>query len=136
MAAAKKRVLIVDDNTVIQGVLREFLSHDYAVDTATNATQAVAALIQHHPNVILLDIKMPGLDGLSLLRALRSTGVATPIVVMTGYDSNEVAGQALRNGADAYLAKPFDLQHLARLIAEGMTGTLSRNREHVASAVR
>ena len=60
------------------------------------------------------------LDGLSLLKSLRETGVSMPIFLMTGYDSLQVAQEALTSGANAYLPKPFDLLHLDRLVTEAI----------------
>ncbi|MBI4638573.1 MAG: response regulator [Candidatus Rokubacteria bacterium] len=126
MASPRKRVLIVDDNEVIREILREFLSPAYHVDTAAHAAQALTVLIQRPPDVILLDVRMPGVDGLSLLRMLRQTGVATPVIIITGYNSTEVAEEARTNGADAYLPKPFDLRHLDRLIVDALAAPSSR----------
>ena len=61
-----------------------------------------------------------GVDGLGLLKSLRGMGVETPIFVMTGYDSTQVALEALENGATGYLPKPFDLLHLDKLIAHAL----------------
>ena len=115
-----KRVLVVDDNQVIQDILRQFLGRGYTVEVVSNASQALAAVVQRTPDVILLDVRMPGVDGLSLPKSLREMGVQTPIFVMTGYDSTQVALEALENGATGYLPKPFDLVHLDRLIAHAL----------------
>ncbi len=115
-----KRVLIVDDNGVVQDILRQFFETRYTVEVAANASQALGLIVRQTPDVVLLDVKMPGLDGLSLLKSLRQTGVAVPIFVMTGYDSLQVAQDALNSGANAYLPKPFDLLHLDRLIADAI----------------
>jgi len=118
--ARGKRVLVVDDNSVIQEILKQFLTRGYQVDSVDNASQALAAVVQKNPDVILLDVRMPGVDGISLLKSLREMGVATPIFVMTGYDSTQVALEALESGATGYLPKPFDLIHLDRLIAHAL----------------
>jgi two-component system response regulator (stage 0 sporulation protein F) len=115
-----KRVLVVDDNQVIQDILKQFLGRGYAVEVVGNASQALAVVVQRNPDVILLDVRMPGVDGISLLKSLREMGVQTPIFVMTGYDSTQVALEALENGATGYLPKPFDLVHLDRLIAHAL----------------
>jgi CheY-like chemotaxis protein len=120
MSNRTKRVLIVDDNTVVQGILQDLLKPTYEVAIANNASQALGAFVRHAPDVMLLDVRMPGMDGLSLLRSLRDMGVAIPIFVMTGYDSKGVAEEAMRNGANGYLPKPFDLVYLERLIARAM----------------
>jgi CheY-like chemotaxis protein len=113
-----KRILIVDDNSVVQDVLKEFFNGRYQVQLAPNASQALSLIVRGAPDLVLLDVKMPGLDGLSLLKSLRETGVAVPIFLMTGYDSLQVAQEALNSGANAYLPKPFDLLHLDRLVTE------------------
>jgi DNA-binding response OmpR family regulator len=112
----RKLILIVDDSEVIQDVLKEFLGQDYAIDTIGNAPSALS-VVQKKPDAILLDVRMPGGDGLSLLKSLRQMGVQTPIFMMTGYDSKEFAIEALMRGANGYLPKPFDLRHLGELLA-------------------
>jgi DNA-binding NtrC family response regulator len=118
-----KRVLIVDDNQVIQDILKQFLGRGYSVDTVGNASSALAAVIQKSPDAILLDVRMPGVDGLSLLKSLRDVGVRTPIFVMTGYDSTQVAVEAMEYGATGYLPKPFDLMHLDKLLTQALDQT-------------
>lgn len=115
-----KRILIVDDNNVVQDVLQEFFRERYQVQLAPNASQALSLIVRQAPDLVLLDVKMPGLDGLSLLKSLRETGVSVPIFLMTGYDSLQIAQEALTSGANAYLPKPFDLMHLDRLISEAI----------------
>src|SRR5262249_7760406 len=102
---------------VIRDVLKEFLGRDYKVHTVGNAALAMAAIIQHQPDAIVLDIRMPGVDGLSLLKSLREMGVRTPVFVITGYDSTPVAIEALERRATGYLPKPFGLLHLEQLVA-------------------
>ena len=115
-----KRVLVVDDNEVILDILKQFLGRGYTVEVVGNASLALASVVQKTPDVILLDVRMPGVDGLSLLKSLRDMGVQTPVFVMTGYDSTQVAIDALEKGATGYLPKPFDLIHLDRLIAHAL----------------
>jgi DNA-binding NtrC family response regulator len=118
--AQGKRILVVDDNPVIQDVLAQFLGQGYAVDVVGSASRALATVVQQVPDAIVLDVRMPGVDGLSLLKSLREIGVKMPIFVITGYDSSEMALEALELGATGYLPKPFDLVHLHRLIAHAL----------------
>jgi DNA-binding NtrC family response regulator len=115
-----KRVLVVDDNQVIQDILKQFLGRGYSVEVAGSASIALMAVIQKSPDAIILDVRMPGVDGLSLLKSLREIGVKTPIFVITGYDSTQVAVEAMESGATGYLPKPFDLLHLDRLISHAI----------------
>jgi DNA-binding response OmpR family regulator len=115
---AMKKILIVEDNEVVQDILRQFFAPRYNVQIAGNASQALSLIVRVAPDVALLDIKMPGLDGISLLKSLREMGVTVPIFIMTGYDSLQVAQDALNAGANGYLPKPFNLLHLDRLVAD------------------
>ena len=113
-----KTILIVEDNEVVQDILRQFFEPRYNVQIAGNASQALSLIVRLAPDVALLDIKMPGLDGISLLKSLRGMGITVPVFIMTGYDSLQVAQDALSAGANGYLPKPFDLRHLDRLVAD------------------
>jgi DNA-binding NtrC family response regulator len=118
VSASAKRILIVDDNEVVLDILREFLSPAYAVDAAATVTAAVDRITAAPPDAILLDVKLPGTDGLTLLGSLRRAGITAPIFVTTGYNSLDIAEEATRRGATGYLAKPIDLRQLDRLIAD------------------
>jgi len=120
MARARKRVLIVDDNDVIHEVLTQFLGRAYAVEPVANASAALAVIIRQAPDAIIMDVKMPGVDGITLLKSIRDMGLQTPVFIITGYDSTPVALEALQNGATGYLPKPFDLLHLDRLLAQSL----------------
>jgi len=105
---------------MLQDILKQFLGREYTVDVAGSASLALAAVVQKNPDAILLDVKLPGVDGLDLLKSLREIGVKTPIFVMTGYDSTEFGREALERGATGYLAKPFSLAHIDKLIADAV----------------
>lgn len=122
MTSSPKRILIVDDNEIVLGVLREFLSAAYAVDVATSAAVALNRLASETADLIFLDVNMPGTDGLTLLGSLRQLGITVPIFVVTGYDSPEIAAEATRSGATGYLVKPVNLRSVDELVA-GALGT-------------
>jgi two-component system, OmpR family, response regulator MprA len=109
-------VLLVDDDEHLLGALRRGLSlRSFEVEVAGNADEALARLQAREPDVIVLDILMPGMDGLNLCRLVRER-FAVPILMLTARDAvpDRVAG--LEAGADDYLVKPFDLQELVARI--------------------
>lgn len=118
--AMNKRVLIIDDNERVLEILTDFLGEAYRVDTASTPSAGLKMLASNLPDVILLDVNMPGTDGLTLLESLRNQGMVAPVFIMTGYDSPGVQARAKASGATAYLVKPIDLRHLDRLIASAL----------------
>jgi two-component system response regulator MprA len=113
------RVLVVDDEPAVRDALGRALKLDgFEVQTATDGRDAIRRLPDVRPDAVLLDVLMPGLDGLEVCRRMRDTGDRTPVLMLTARDavSDRVAG--LEAGADDYLAKPFALEELlARLRA-------------------
>jgi two-component system nitrogen regulation response regulator NtrX len=103
------RVLIVDDDAGVRKVLRRILTGaGYVVEEAEEAFQALDSLDTSPPDAALLDIKMPGMDGLGLMENLRQRGLEIPIVVLTGHGDEFTSGQCLEAGAAGYLTKPPD----------------------------
>ena len=113
------RVLVVDDDTAVRDSLARTLKFEgHEVDTACDGIEALSAVAAAEPDVMILDVNMPRLDGLETCRRLRAGGVVLPVLMLTARDSvgDRVAG--LDAGADDYLVKPFALQELlARLRA-------------------
>ncbi|HKY14444.1 MAG TPA: response regulator transcription factor [Microthrixaceae bacterium] len=113
------RVLVADDDRAIRESLQRALHLEgYEVDLAPNGADALAAAKERPPDVMVLDLMMPAIDGLTVCRVLRTEGDRTPILMLTARTetSDRVAG--LDAGADDYLPKPFDLEELlARLRA-------------------
>jgi two-component system response regulator MprA len=114
-----ERVLVVDDDPPLQRMLtRTLTAEGFAVTVAGDGGGALAAAEAFAPDVIVLDVAMPTLDGLAVCRRLRGKGLSTPILMLTARDAvaDRVAG--LEAGADDYLVKPFAVQELiARLHA-------------------
>lgn len=115
---SRRRVLVVDDDRTLLGTLRRGLSmRGFDVELARDAREALACMESRPPDVVVLDIMMPGMDGLGLCRLVRETS-AVPILMLTALDAvpDRVAG--LQAGADDYLVKPFAFDELvARLEA-------------------
>lgn len=116
---AGPRVLVVDDDAAVNAVVRRALERDgYAVSTATSAEEALALLADVRPAALVLDILMPGMDGLTLCRRVRADMPDAGILMVTAKDAAADQVIGLDAGADDYLVKPFSLQVLeARLRA-------------------
>ncbi|OFW66704.1 MAG: DNA-binding response regulator [Actinobacteria bacterium RBG_16_68_21] len=111
--SAKARILVAeDDEAVRRSVERALRFEEYDVVTAPDGTAALAAIACHVPDAIVLDVMMPGHDGMEVCRRVRAAGDATPILMLTARHelSDRVAG--LDAGADDYLVKPFALEEL------------------------
>jgi two-component system, OmpR family, response regulator MprA len=103
----------VDDNFDVRDSLRRALGYaGYTVATAANGAEALSAVAQAPVDLIILDILMPMLNGLDTCRALRSRGIATPVLVLTARDAIDDRVDGLEAGADDYLVKPFALREL------------------------
>jgi DNA-binding NtrC family response regulator len=103
------RILLVDDDETIRDTLYEFLSEDYACQTAETAEKAFARLEADQYDVVLTDISMPGLSGLELLGHVRQKFPDTPVIIISGIGDQEHAQGLIKLGAFDFLLKPFSL---------------------------
>lgn len=123
------RLLVVEDDPLIaDGLARSLRASGYAVDHAADGITASRALAQYPYDLVVLDLGLPGMDGMEVLRGARARGMASPVLVLTARDSLEDRIAGLDAGADDYLAKPFDLQEL-----EARVRALLRRREGLGS---
>jgi DNA-binding NtrC family response regulator len=107
-----QRVLVVDDEAGVQESLRMLLKQEFDVATAGDVDSALRSIASHPPDLILLDIMMPGPSGLDLLADLKSRGVGAPVVVLTASTQLSVAIEAMKHGAADFVSKPFELDAL------------------------
>lgn len=117
---ATKNILVVDDEAGIRELLSEILFDEgYGVHLAENAAQARSLLQQHHPDLVLLDIWMPDMDGLTLLKEWVALGqMSMPVIMMSGHGTIETALEATRIGASDFLEKPIALKKLLATVAQ------------------
>lgn len=120
------RVLVVDDEALVRGGFTHILNaaDDIEVVAAVPGGQAVRTVREAHPDVVLLDIRMPDVDGLTVLAALRRMPEPPVVAMLTTFDADEYVTTALRSGAAGFLLKdtdPEQLPHLVRALAEGGT---------------
>jgi CheY-like chemotaxis protein len=117
MATVRKRLLVVDDEQLILDMIREHFAERYAVDTAISASRAVEAFERQRPDMIFLDINMPGVNGLTLLTFLRQVAPDLPVVIITANADSSVAAEVLRAGAFGYVPKPFNFVYMDHIAA-------------------
>lgn len=109
----KKKLLIVDDQFGIRVLLSEVFEEDgYIIFQASNGVQALKILQEENPDLVLLDMKIPGMDGLEILRKMREMKMETNVIMMTAYGELEMINEAKRLGALTHFAKPFDIDRV------------------------
>jgi len=112
-ANPKTSILLVDDETAITGNLAPFLNRSgFMVNIASNGEEALQKVASQHPDLLVLDVLMPRLDGREVLRQLRKAGNWIPIILLTQVGEASERAMALEEGADDYLNKPFDPHEL------------------------
>ncbi|MET3984741.1 response regulator transcription factor [Streptomyces sp. PvR034] len=112
-AESEARVLVVDDEPAVREALRRSLAFEgYGTETAVDGLDALEKAAAYAPDLIVLDIQMPRMDGLTAARRLRAAGSVTPILMLTARDTVGDRVTGLDAGADDYLVKPFELDEL------------------------
>jgi DNA-binding NtrC family response regulator len=113
----KKRVLLIDDEARVRASLKAVLEPTYETIQAADAQKGLELFRKEAPHLVLLDVILPGTDGLSLLQTLRAEDRTAPVIMLTGTKSVKTAVDAMKFGAADYLSKPFDVEEL-RIIVE------------------
>jgi DNA-binding response OmpR family regulator len=111
------KILLVEDEIEILDAITEYLEREgYAVTRAVDGAEALRRVENEPPDLVLLDVGLPGLSGLEVLRRLREDHPRVPVVMLTGLDDEAQARRTLQMGAVDYVRKPFDLGHLSRVV--------------------
>ena len=125
---AARRVLIVDDEALVRKTLSDILramrySDTLEVEEASGGREGLDAVVRQRPDLVLLDLQMPGMGGLALLKQIREVEPRLSVIVISATQENTMSSEALRNGAVAYLPKPFDPRHVEMLVATFLDST-------------
>ena len=109
----EKSVLVIDDELLIRDLLYDFfLEKGYKVSVADSGPGALEKLSKQSFDVLLVDLKMPAMDGIEFIKEVRKMKIPTPVVIITGYPSLETALEALRQRVYDYVIKPFNINQL------------------------
>ncbi|BCV23055.1 response regulator [Moorella sp. Hama-1] len=111
--------MVIDDQPGVRRLIAEALKiAGFTVTAATDGQEALEKITLEEPSLVILDMKMPGMNGLDFLQELRRRFVTLPVIVITAYNELELTEQASRYGVSFYLQKPFDIQELYRLVQQ------------------
>jgi len=115
------KLLLVDDEPLNLDLLtQELADRGHVTDTAASGADALMKIDTFGPDLILLDYQMPGMNGIETLRELRKRGKDLPVIIMTAYGTIERAVEAMKTGADDFITKPFDPDHLALVVGKAL----------------
>ena len=115
--SARRRLLIVDDEPLILEVLSEHFKGDYDVETALNGADALGAVLRLRPDVVMLDINMPRMNGVEVLKDIKQIDESIAVIMVTANEQVQLAADALKSGAFGYVPKPFDFRYLDHMLA-------------------
>jgi DNA-binding response OmpR family regulator len=126
-SGATPAVLIVDDEEILAGAVRAYLvRRGYTVDVAGSGEHALARMRQSHLDLVILDYRLPDMDGLETLRRLKQLAPSPEVIMLSAHDGPEIAQGAIRLGAFEYLVKPIDLVRLHAVLDEAWARARSR----------
>ena len=119
----KRRILIADDEEGIRESLGLILGDDYELEFAMDGQETLTKLAGGGVDLALLDIKMPKIDGIEVMKRLRQQQVKVPVFVLSAYQSVELAREAVNLGALDYLPKPFEREHIVQAVRGALAAT-------------
>ncbi len=126
------RILIVDDEKAVRESLEELLIlEDYQVESAASGEKALEILGEKDIDLLLLDIKMPGVDGVEVMKQTKKYHPETKVIVITGHGSLESAIEAIRSGAEDYLLKPYDTGDILASIGKALSEKAAKQRKEL-----
>lgn len=118
-----KPILIVEDEAILRDSLRDWLTDaGYQTDTAADGEEGLQMIVEQDYDLVLLDMRLPGKDGLQVLREARAQKPQLKGIIITAYPSIETAIEAMKIGATEYLPKPLDMNELDTLLKDTISG--------------
>ncbi len=119
MSEGKKKILVIDDDEEMRSLLQDYMAEEgYVPSSAKNSSEAFQKIAREDFDVIITDIRMPGLTGLDILPKLKKMQPEAFILVLSAFGNSTVKQKALRRGAQAFLGKPVQLHHLRNLLRD------------------
>lgn len=123
------RILIIEDDEEMRSLLEDFLKDEgYETDSANSGSEAFGKLAQEPFDLVITDIRMPGLSGLDILSAVKKFQMEIPVIVITAFGGEQVYRRSIARGADGYLEKPIHFHKLRNLIQELVSPKEKRER--------
>ncbi|MFH1074998.1 MAG: ATP-binding protein [Candidatus Firestonebacteria bacterium] len=116
----KPRILIIDDEEMITELVKEILSDTYDIESSNSSVQGVEKIKEGFYNIVLSDLRMPGLDGIGVLQKVKEYSPKTDVIIMTGFATIDSAVETIKFGAFDYITKPFEIDHLRQKIENSL----------------
>jgi DNA-binding NtrC family response regulator len=114
---SQTKVLVVDDEVEFASALAERLNlRNYNTQTASNALEALSSIHKERPDVVLLDLRIPGMDGIEILRTIKQYDTAIEVIMLTGHGDKESVEEGMKGGIFEYIMKPIDIGELTSKI--------------------
>ena len=126
------KILVVDDERIVLESCRRVLGERYDVSLAKSADEAMELMSREPLSLILLDIKMPGMDGMRLMRQVKEKWPEIPVIIMSGYVTNETMQEVAKTDAATFLAKPFTPDELVQAVHQVITKEKGHGQEESA----
>lgn len=124
------RLLVIDDEPIVGKRLQQvFAKMGFDVETYTSALSAMESMERDPFDIVVTDLKMEGMDGMEVLERVKEKNPDTKVIIITGYAQLDTASEAFRKGVFDFIAKPFRLDELKRVIVRAMTGAMLSRQE-------
>lgn len=124
-----RKILVIDDERPITEVVRAVLQDRYDVATTTSAASAYKFMADNKFDLVLLDIRMPRIDGIEALKTIKEAHPDVTVIMLTAYDSDENREAANSLGAHGFVIKPFDIDYLRNYVDRALTGPVTRREQ-------